>query len=199
MITRRLQAFCLFNVVRSSLPIRNSNEIPGPDPHACGLRSAPLNHRSPCRRQKASIVRRTTLLWSVLSVAVVVGLFIIKHRVQDLEDQLHALNAEILADRDATQVLEAEWSYLNQPDRLEALSRKLLGMKSPTVEQTITMEEFRQQMQLTGKNSDAALVLAQPPNTLLKPAKKSETKVIDKKLHKNRWIKPNITKIKTTE
>ena len=144
-------------------------------------------------------MRRSTLLWSVLSVAVVVGLFVIKHRVQDLEDQLQTLNAEILADRETIQVLEAEWSYLNQPDRLEALSRKLLGMKSPTVEQTITMEEFRQQMQLTGKDSGAALVLAQPPNTQLKPAKKSKAGVIDKKLYENRWIKPNITKIKTTE
>ena len=144
-------------------------------------------------------MRRSTLLWSVLSVAVVVGLFVIKHRVQDLEDQLQALNAEILADREATQVLEAEWSYLNQPARLEALSRKLLGMKSPTVEQTVTMEEFRLQMQLAGKDRDAALVLAQPTNTLMRPAKKSETRVIDKKLRENNWIKPNITKIKTAE
>ena len=73
-------------------------------------------------------MRRSTLLWSTLCLAVVIGLFVVKHRVQDLEDRLHALNAEILADRDATQVLEAEWSYLNQPARLEALSRKLLGM-----------------------------------------------------------------------
>ena len=199
MITRRLRAFCLFNVVRSSLPIRNSNEIPGPDPHACGLRSAHLHHRSPCRRQKASIVRRTTLLWSLLSVAVVVGLFVIKHRVQDLENQLHALNAEILADRDATQVLEAEWSYLNQPARLEALSRKLLGMKPPTADQTVTMEEFHLKMMLTDKNSADTLVLDQPSNSRIEPAQKSDHRIINKKLHVDRWAKPKITKIKNSE
>ena len=88
-------------------------------------------------------MRRSTLLWSVLCLAVVIGLFVVKHRVQDLEDRLHALNAEILADRDATQVLEAEWSYLNQPARLEALSRKLLGMEPPSADQTLTLDEFR--------------------------------------------------------
>ena len=65
--------------------------------------------------------------------------------MQDLEDRLKALNAEILSDRDATQVLEAEWSYLNQPARLEALSRKLLGMEPPSAGQTLTLDELRLQ------------------------------------------------------
>ena len=90
-------------------------------------------------------MRRSTILWSVLCIAVVIGLFVVKHRVQDLEDRLQALNAEILSDRDATQVLEAEWSYLNQPARLEALSRKLLGMEPPSAGQTLTLDEFRLQ------------------------------------------------------
>ena len=82
-------------------------------------------------------MRRSTVLWSVLCIAVVIKLFVVKHRVQDLEDRLRALNAEILSDRDATQVLEAEWSYLNQPARLESLSRKLLGMEPPSAGQTL--------------------------------------------------------------
>ena len=90
-------------------------------------------------------MRRSTLLWTVLCLSVAIGLFVIKHRVQDLEDRLHSLNAEILADRDATQVLEAEWSYLNQPARLESLSRKLLGMEPPTAEQTVTLDELLRQ------------------------------------------------------
>ena len=42
-------------------------------------------------------MRQSTLLWSVLGLAVVIGLFVVKHRVQDLEDRLHALNAEIIS------------------------------------------------------------------------------------------------------
>lgn len=87
-------------------------------------------------------MRRSTLLWTFLGIAVVIGLFVVKHRVQDLEDRLHALNAEIITDRDAVQVMQAEWSYLNQPARLEALSRRLLGMDAPVAAQTVSMQEL---------------------------------------------------------
>lgn len=87
-------------------------------------------------------MRRSTLIWTVLCVTVVIGLFVIKHEVQELEEKLQALNAEIITDQDAIQVLQAEWAYLNQPSRLEALSTKLLGMEPPTPAQTQTLSEF---------------------------------------------------------
>ena len=123
-----------------------------PDPRDCALASA-----FPLTETGDSKMRRSTLLWSVLGIAVVIGLFVIKHRVQDLEDRLHALNAEIIADRDATQVLQAEWSYLNQPARLEALSKRLLGMEAPDADQTVTMEELlRQSEPEAGAGTDIA-------------------------------------------
>lgn len=102
-------------------------------------------------------MRQSTLLWSVLGIAVVIGLFVVKHRVQDLEDRLHALNAEIITDRDAIQVMQAEWSYLNQPARLEALSKRLLGMGPPVADQTVSMQELLQQ---TNPDTVEALLFA---------------------------------------
>ena len=87
-------------------------------------------------------MRASTLLWSVLGITVVIGLFVVKHEVRNLEDRLHTLNAGIIEDRDATQVLQAEWSYLNQPARLESLSRRLLGMSTPEPSQTITLQHL---------------------------------------------------------
>jgi hypothetical protein len=101
-------------------------------------------------------MRQSTLLWAVLGIAVVIGLFVVKHRVQDLEDRLHALNAEIITDRDAIQVMQAEWSYLNQPARLEALSKRLLGMETPVADQTVSMQEL--------------LRIADPDSAILPPA-----------------------------
>lgn len=91
-------------------------------------------------------MRRSFLIWTVLCLAAVIGLFVVKHRVQALEEKLNRLNAEIIADRHAVQVLQAEWSYLNQPARLEALGRKLLDMQAPQPGQTVLMEEFLQQL-----------------------------------------------------
>lgn len=87
-------------------------------------------------------MRRSIFFWTVLCASVVVGVFVIKHRVQALEDRLRGLNAEIISDQNAIRVLDAEWSFLNQPARLEQLSRKLLDMQSPQPGQTMTMADF---------------------------------------------------------
>jgi len=69
-------------------------------------------------------MRRSMTLWLLLATCAGITLFLIKHEVQDREDRLNALHQEILADQEAIQVLNAEWSYLNRPDRLEHLIRE---------------------------------------------------------------------------
>tara|TARA_E500000305_G_scaffold49969_1_gene39174 strand:- start:245 stop:616 length:372 start_codon:yes stop_codon:yes gene_type:complete len=70
------------------------------------------------------MMRRSMTLWLLLATCAGITLFLIKHEVQDREDRLNALHQEILADQEAIQVLNAEWSYLNRPDRLEHLIRE---------------------------------------------------------------------------
>lgn len=74
------------------------------------------------------MIRGATLLWGVLVLAVGTGLFMLKHEVQELEDKLTRLNHEIRSDRAAVHVLEAEWSYLNDPARLRDLAERHLGL-----------------------------------------------------------------------
>jgi hypothetical protein len=141
-------------------------------------------------------MRRSTLLWSVLCIAVVIGLFVVKHRVQDLEDRLHALNGEILSDRDATQVLEAEWSYLNQPARLEALSRKLLGMEPPTAEQTLTLDEFRLQTAPAEQEGTAIADILPMKKPVAKAVPITSHKIPEGKPDTDDWLKPILAKMK---
>lgn len=70
-----------------------------------------------------------TILWTCLAGAVGVGLFSVKHEVKDQEHRLTALNRDIQREQEAIHVLKAEWSYLNDPARLRALSEKHLGMR----------------------------------------------------------------------
>lgn len=130
-------------------------------------------------------MRRSTLLWAFLGIAVVIGLFVVKHRVQDLEDRLHALNAEIITDRDAVQVMQAEWSYLNQPARLEALSKRLLGMNSPVEAQTVSMQELLRQADPERAGDDDAIEIAKkiPP-----PSRQNDD-----------WLAPILAKLKKTQ
>ena len=148
-------------------------------------------------------MRRSTLLWLVLCSAVVIGLFIVKHRVQDLEDRLKALNAEILSDRDATQVLEAEWSYLNQPARLEALSRKLLGMEPLSAGQTLTLDEFRLQAATDEETGTAIADISSKRKSVQKPAAESVSEIAAKirsgKPDINDWLKPILATMKKAQ
>lgn len=54
--------------------------------------------------------------------------FHIKYKVQELETELGIARAAIAKDREAIRVLEAEWSYLNQPSRLADLAKRHLDL-----------------------------------------------------------------------
>lgn len=88
------------------------------------------------------MIRAATLVWAMLAIAVGVGLFMLKYEVQGLEDELTRLNREIRADRAAIHVLEAEWSYLNDPARLRDLATRHLGMAPLAPDQVSTVAQL---------------------------------------------------------
>lgn len=75
------------------------------------------------------------VFWVVLIVGLALGLFQIKHAVQRLEDELAALNHDLLASEEATHVLRAEWAYLNRPERLAKLAGRHLDLEPATAQQ----------------------------------------------------------------
>jgi len=85
------------------------------------------------------MMQRTTALFVFVAAALSLALFSLKYQVQDLEDEFVGLNRSILAERRATHVLEAEWSYLNDPVRLGALAARHLGLRPVESEQMGTL------------------------------------------------------------
>jgi hypothetical protein len=75
------------------------------------------------------MIRPTTVLWMGLAGVVGFGLFQLKHEVQALEDEMFRLNRNIVAEQQAIHVLKAEWSYINQPQRLQALAQRHLDLQ----------------------------------------------------------------------
>lgn len=78
------------------------------------------------------MLHRTTLIALLASAVIGVALFAIKYQVRDLENELTGINRQIIAHREAIHVLNAEWSYLNDPDRLAALSKRFLQLAPTT-------------------------------------------------------------------
>ena len=56
-------------------------------------------------------------------------LFNVSQQVQESERQLKRVEREIDREKEMIRVLNAEWAYLNRPDRLEHLAQQYLGME----------------------------------------------------------------------
>lgn len=96
------------------------------------------------------MVRGITILWAILALLAGVGLFLLKHDVQTKEDQLARLNRKISADRSAIHVLQAEWTYLNSPDRLRELAARYLPEMQPMKSDQVTTMDALPQRQPDG-------------------------------------------------
>ena len=88
------------------------------------------------------MIRRSTILTLLFAIALGFGLFRLTYEVQTLEGELTRVNKAIASEREATHVLKAEWSYLNEPTRLEALTKKHLTLKATQDSRIRTVAEI---------------------------------------------------------
>jgi hypothetical protein len=63
------------------------------------------------------------------------GLFQIKSRVQELSKELSEIDSQIKEEREFINILNAEWAYLNNPERLARLASKHLDIKPTQISQ----------------------------------------------------------------
>ena len=106
-----------------------------------------------------------SMMWTALIISVGVGLFLVKYKVQGLEGQLATKRAEIARDRAEIRVLDAEWTYLNDPERLRRLSQEYLGFRPAVpanVTELATLPFRRDAAGAAPANSDGAPLSAQP-------------------------------------
>jgi len=76
-------------------------------------------------------IKRSTLLLILMAAAVSVALFVVKYRVQGLDEELTSLNRQYVDAEESIHVLKSEWSHLNEPSRLRDLAQKYLEVGPP--------------------------------------------------------------------
>lgn len=88
-------------------------------------------------------LNRNLILTLVLFVVLGVILSKEKYEVVSLRKQLKTINKEISKTMDDLKVYNAEWSYLNEPKRLQDLAHKYLpDMKITNINQIETYKNF---------------------------------------------------------
>lgn len=83
--------------------------------------------------------------------------------VQQAEERVAELTASIAQEEDSIRVLNAEWAYLNNPERLERLNKEYLGLMPPQPATIVTnMDEVPSKTDLLLDEIPTAPLAAQP-------------------------------------
>ena len=68
------------------------------------------------------------LVHMVLFIVLAVGVYLVKYGVQDVQRELAARKTELAVEKESIHLLNAEWAYLNRPDRLRRLADRHLDL-----------------------------------------------------------------------
>ncbi len=75
------------------------------------------------------MIRLSTILWTLAVVIAGYAMFQVKFHVARLDDELAHLNRQVVATRQETRVLGAEWTLLDDPQRLDRLNGAFLKLQ----------------------------------------------------------------------
>jgi len=106
------------------------------------------------------MMRLSTILWALLVGISGYAMFQVKYQVVQLEDELTRLNRQIGEGQEQIRVLGAEWSFLNQPARLEQLAKRHLSLGPITTPQIGRLEQLPRRSPMP----PAAAAAAAPPS-----------------------------------
>src|SRR5574344_652238 len=87
-------------------------------------------------------MRSVYLFWGVAVVFISTFLFLVANEVDQRETLLGSIREDIRKTSQDIQVLRAEWSYLNEPARLDLLATEHLGLKPLRADQYISIDQL---------------------------------------------------------
>ena len=73
-------------------------------------------------------LRITTLVWMACFAVGAFGVYMVKFAVQNLHRDLVTAQQQLVAEKESVHLLNAEWAYLNRPDRLQKLASEHLTL-----------------------------------------------------------------------
>ena len=109
-----------------------------------------------------SVIRPGTVVWFCVVVAVGYAMFQVKYEVMQQEQALSGINKQIADDREQIRVLNAEWSYLTRPSRIEELNARFFHLGNVNSAQILPLSAVPER-------TDAGAPLAAPPANAAAP------------------------------
>lgn len=73
-------------------------------------------------------LRITGLIWMACLAIGAFGLYMVKFSVQNLQREVAQMEQQLAAEKESLHLLNAEWAYLNRPERLRTLAEQHLEL-----------------------------------------------------------------------
>ena len=86
------------------------------------------------------MIRITTLLWVALLVVAGGTVMHVSYQVRHVQMHLAELARETHDQKDAIRILDAEWDSLNDPHRIDDLSKRYLTLQPTPIQRVVTLE-----------------------------------------------------------
>ena len=91
-----------------------------------------------------------SILWCLITIVIGSYYFVLTNDVQNLEKELAQINNDIQNDIRDIHILEADWSELNNPERLKELAGKYISLDFIKPEQIINYSSLPLEGELMG-------------------------------------------------
>ncbi|MBC06487.1 hypothetical protein [Thalassospira sp.] len=88
------------------------------------------------------MTRAVTIIGLLMTILIGTGTYWVSHQVERLEKRYADIQSDILAEQESIHVLQAEWSYLNNPERIERLSKQYLSLAQIEVLQMASINDL---------------------------------------------------------
>ncbi len=109
------------------------------------------------------MLRFVTIFFAILVIGVSAGLYHVKYSFDRMERQAQVLKSEIDSEREAIRILEAEWSVLNRPSRLQSLTDRFLDLKPVEAVQIVGFDDLPIHSEEVHKFSGTAAITQEKP------------------------------------
>ena len=132
------------------------------------------------------MIRITTLLWITLLVIAGGTVMHVSYQVRQVERHLSQLNRDTRQEQDKLRILSAEWDTLNDPHRIDELSKRYLSLEPTPIARVVSLDQIPMKLSddqiaklaasqaKTAKATKAAPTAAKKPEILIKaPAQRA--------------------------
>ena len=87
---------------------------------------------------------KSVIFGGAIILAAGVGAYMVKSIALEQEQELSLISAQISEEKDKITVLEADWSYLTRPARIQQLSKEMLSFAPVNPERILTLDALEE-------------------------------------------------------